>query len=180
MPSSKTVSPRIVRAVRKLRHEGNTWKQVGETLGRSESWGMGLLKTYDGETGLRKEARKKTGAPRKTDETADFVMEALAENLREHTYQDIANVLRERQLADVCEKTVRVRLKKRGFRKTTAVLDTLTDAHKAQRVKWCTEMQNRLLEDPYYFQKWWISDEMRVSLDEKGKPKVKPNKFSLD
>ena len=172
MPSTKTVSPRVVRAVQKLRNDKKSWKYVGETMGRSETWGKKLLETYNGQTGLRKEPRQKSGPPPKTSEGVDDVIEALAVNFRERNHQDIANTLKEHNLATVSEATVRRRLKKKGFRKTTAILDVLTDGHKQQRVKRCEEMRNRLLEDTSYFNKWWISDEMRVALDEKGAPKV--------
>ena len=172
MPSTKTVSPRTVRAVQNLRNDGKTWETIGKTLGRSPNWGIQLLKNYDGATGLRKEERQKTGRKRKTTETEDFVMEAVATNFREYSYQDVANVLKEHNLTVISEKTVRNRLKQRGFRKTKAILDELTDTHKEQRVKWGIWMQNQLLLDIRYIHRWWISDEMMVKLGDGGTPKV--------
>ena len=106
MPSTKTVSPRTVRAVQNLRNDGKTWETIGKTLGRSANWGIQLLKNYDGATGLRKEERQKTGRKRKTTETEDFVMEAVATTFREYSYQDIASVLKEHNLTVISEKTV--------------------------------------------------------------------------
>ena len=69
--------------------------------------GNWITEAYDGSTGLRKETQKKTGTRPKTTETAAFMMEELAVNFREDTFQEIAKTLQQHNPADISEKPVK-------------------------------------------------------------------------
>ena len=167
------VHPSIVRAVHKLRHvDKKLWKFIADTFGHGETWGINLLKRYNGAAGLPFEERRKPGPTKKINANYQQCVLNLVQAYRDWTGKDIANFLRNLGIVDVSVSTMNLALKELKIRKVPAVRDVLTKRHKEIRLEWCNMMRIGLMVKPWLFESWLISDEVRVSLDGQGQPKI--------
>ena len=166
------VDSSIAMAVLELPHVEKKWKSIGNLFGHNKIWGGKLLKRYNGLTGLSFEERKKTGRKQKVNANYRPFVLCLAKEYGDWTAKDIAITFRGMGVVDVSAMTMNHVLNDMEIRKTTAMWNDLTPRHKAARLDWCEMMRIALMVKPWLSESWLISDEVRVSLDGEGMPRV--------
>uniref|UniRef100_A0A8B9HVS6 Transposase Tc1-like domain-containing protein n=1 Tax=Astyanax mexicanus TaxID=7994 RepID=A0A8B9HVS6_ASTMX len=109
--------------------KGNSSRMVAKDVGCSQSHGM-VVKA------------KRTGRPRKTSKRQDKQLKAICLENRKSTTKQMKHKWEEAG-ANVCDRTVRNRLKEMGFQYRKAKRKpSLTPKHKRTRLQWAKERQS--------------------------------------
>uniref|UniRef100_A0A3B1IMH6 Transposase Tc1-like domain-containing protein n=1 Tax=Astyanax mexicanus TaxID=7994 RepID=A0A3B1IMH6_ASTMX len=104
---------------------------------------------------------KRTGRPRKTSKRQDKQLKAICLENRKSTTKQMKHTWEEAG-ANVCDRTVRNRLKEMGFQYRKAKRKpSLTPKHKRTRLQWAKERQSWTVDD---WMKVIFSDESRICI----------------
>uniref|UniRef100_A0A3B5PUV6 Transposase Tc1-like domain-containing protein n=1 Tax=Xiphophorus maculatus TaxID=8083 RepID=A0A3B5PUV6_XIPMA len=146
------------RIVKRL-EEGNPSRMVAKDVGCSQSAVSKIWTKYK-QHGMVVKA-KRTGRPRQTSKRQDKQLKAICLENRKSTTKQMKHKWEEVGV-NVCDRTVRNRLKEMGFQYRKAKRKpALTPKHKRTRLQWAKERQSWTVDD---WMKVVFSDESRICI----------------
>uniref|UniRef100_A0A8B9GVX2 Transposase Tc1-like domain-containing protein n=1 Tax=Astyanax mexicanus TaxID=7994 RepID=A0A8B9GVX2_ASTMX len=159
MAPTREMSLETKERIVKLLEEGNSSRMVAKDVGCSQSAVSKIWTKYK-QHGMVVKA-KRTGRPRKTSKRQDKQFKAICLENRKSTTKQMKHKWEEAG-ANVCDRTVRNRLKEMGFQYRKAKRKpSLTPKHKRTRLQWAKERQSWTVDD---WMKVIFSDESRICI----------------
>uniref|UniRef100_A0A3B5QR73 Transposase Tc1-like domain-containing protein n=1 Tax=Xiphophorus maculatus TaxID=8083 RepID=A0A3B5QR73_XIPMA len=159
MAPTREMSLETKERIVKLLEEGNPSRMVAKDVGCSQSAVSKIWTKYK-QHGMVVKA-KRTGRPRKTSKRQDKQLKAICLENRKSTTKQMKHKWEEVGV-NVCDRTVRNRLKEMGFQYRKAKRKpALTPKHKRTRLQWAKERQSWTVDD---WMKVVFSDESRICI----------------
>uniref|UniRef100_A0A3B5PUG8 Transposase Tc1-like domain-containing protein n=1 Tax=Xiphophorus maculatus TaxID=8083 RepID=A0A3B5PUG8_XIPMA len=159
MAPTREMSLETKERIVKLLEEGNPSRMVAKDVGCSQSAVSKIWTKYK-QHGMVVKA-KRTGRPRKTSKHQDKQLKAICLENRKSTTKQMKHKWEEVGV-NVCDRTVRNRLKEMGFQYRKAKRKpALTPKHKRTRLQWAKERQSWTVDD---WMKVVFSDESRICI----------------
>uniref|UniRef100_A0AAR2K6C9 Transposase Tc1-like domain-containing protein n=1 Tax=Pygocentrus nattereri TaxID=42514 RepID=A0AAR2K6C9_PYGNA len=159
MAPTREMSLETKERIVKLLEEGNSSRMVAKDVGCSQSAVSKIWTKYK-QHGMVVKA-KRTGRPRKTSKRQDKELKAICLENRKSTTKQMKHKWEEAG-ANVCDRTVRNRLKEMGFQYRKAKRKpSLTPKQKRTRLQWAKERQSWTVDD---WMKVIFSDESRICI----------------
>uniref|UniRef100_A0A3B5QK18 Transposase Tc1-like domain-containing protein n=1 Tax=Xiphophorus maculatus TaxID=8083 RepID=A0A3B5QK18_XIPMA len=145
MAPTREMSLETKERIVKLLEEGNPSRMVAKDVGWSQSAVSKIWTKYK-QHGMVVKA-KRTGRPRKTSKRQDKQLKAICLENRKSTTKQMKHKWEEVGV-NVCDRTVRNRLKEMGFQYRKAKRKpALTPKHKRTRLQWAKERQSWTVDD---------------------------------